>query len=199
MSKIAATMLIVVPALLITGCSSSKDRSTRVSYVEHDSPSTYHHAESVAADISPAFDRTPIPADDSVHELPPPPKPTLPSEPLAARTVAMPEAGRFEITFDEFRQHVRNNSAAIVDARLPKDFKKGHVRGAINIPAGSEERYMDKLRKDVYPDALIIIYCGGPDCPAGETVASHLTSHGFTNVRLYRPGWEHLSKSDLVD
>ena len=104
---------------------------------------------------------------------------------------------RGEVTLDEFRQHVNNQSAIVVDAREPKHFSKGHVRGAINIPAGDEDAYMAKFRKDVPPDQLVIVYCGGPDCPAGDNVAKYLSSQGYTNLRVYHPGWQELSKTDL--
>jgi rhodanese-related sulfurtransferase len=112
------------------------------------------------------------------------------------RPVAMKPA-RHDLTLDEFRKHVQNQSAVIVDARLPKDFKKGHVRGAVNIPAGDEDAYLAKFQKDVAPDQLVIIYCGGPDCPAGDNVATYLSTQGFTNLRVYKPGWQQLSNTDL--
>jgi len=116
----------------------------------------------------------------------------------AARTaelvghVAPPES-RYSITLDEIRQHVRNQSALIIDARGPGDFVLGHVQGAINMPAGQEEANMEELRQRVVPSALIIVYCNGPRCNSSDMVYEYLVSQGFTNMRVFRPGWKAIA------
>ena len=194
MKRNILTSLGILSAIAIAGCSTSRHHATRVSYVEP-VPVSYHHTDSYT-DTTPAFDRTYVATDTTTQYAKP--QTSVITQTARTRTVAMPAGSiRHDITLDEFRDHTRNRSAVIVDARLPKDFNKGHVRGAINIPAGDEDRYLEKFRKDVSPDELIIVYCGGPDCPAGDNVATYLAGQGFTNIRVYAPGWQQLSNTDL--
>ncbi|HEY3246429.1 MAG TPA: rhodanese-like domain-containing protein [Phycisphaerae bacterium] len=101
--------------------------------------------------------------------------------------------GRYDISLDELRQHVQNQSAVIVDARAPHDFDRGHLRGAINVPSGKEEAYIGDLLRNADLSQPIIIYCNGPHCPAADTVYDHARSYGFTNMRVFKPGWDALS------
>jgi rhodanese-related sulfurtransferase len=100
----------------------------------------------------------------------------------------------FDITLDQIRQHVRNNSAVFIDARGTRDFARGHVRGAINMPAGQQAAYMEQIKQSVAPDNFIIIYCSSSHCDSGEMLYEYLTSHGYSNMRVFKPGWEVLSK-----
>jgi len=102
---------------------------------------------------------------------------------------------RYDITLDEFRGHVRNNTAVIVDAREPEDFAESHVRGALNIPAQQKEAYLGKISRNVGTGQFIIIYCGGPQCSAGDSVYDYAISQGYTNMRVFKPGWQILASA----
>lgn len=112
-----------------------------------------------------------------VQQDPPPPSPTYPS-----------------VNFEELRTHVRNKSAVVVDARSASSFTRGHVRGAINIPAGEKETYTEQYLRQLEPGQLIIIYCSSPTCHASDMLYEYLATQGFTNMRLYTPGWQQLAK-----
>jgi rhodanese-related sulfurtransferase len=111
--------------------------------------------------------------------------------------VTAPET-QYDVTLDEFRKCVRDNEAVIIDARGSLDFASGHVRGAFNMPDGEEEAYILQLSQNVAPDEFIIIYCNGARCNSSEMVYAYLVSQGFTNMRVFKPGWEAIaSASDL--
>jgi len=201
MNRNLGKALVIAAAVAAVGCSSNRHDTVRVSYAKpgYSAPGNYY-TDSEYTDPAPAYDREYTATQTTSTYLAPHAPTTSTSTPrvTATRTVAMPATtGRHDITLDEFRGHVNNQSAIIVDAREPKHFNKGHVRGAINIPAGDEDAYMAKFRKDVGSNDLIIVYCGGPDCPAGDNVATYLNTQGFTNLRVYKPGWQQLSKMDL--
>lgn len=207
--KQALGLIAAIGVVGVLGCSSTRHH-TRVSYAEpvYTTPTTYTYTgtDSTYTDTTPAYDRDSVVTETRAFE---PTRPTSTTKtttvattapPVGAmRTVSMPMGSvRHDITLDEFRTHLKSGTAVIVDARAPKDFRKGHVTGAINLPSGEETAYFAKFQKDASPDQLVIVYCGGPDCPAGDNVATFLTSHGYTNVRVYTPGWQELSKSDLA-
>lgn len=98
-----------------------------------------------------------------------------------------------DITLDEVQEYVRNHQAAVIDARSPSDFAMGHVRGALNMPVGQKEAYLAQIKSKVGPDELIIIYCNGPHCDSGDRVYEYLASQGYTNMRVFKPGWQALS------
>jgi rhodanese-related sulfurtransferase len=109
-----------------------------------------------------------------------------------------PSNPRYDITLNQMRENVRNQTAVIIDARGSADFANGHVRGAVNMPAGRKEAHVGQLSQSVAPDQLIIIYCSGPHCDSGDMVYESLVPQGFTNMRVFKPGWEAIdSVSDL--
>ena len=121
----------------------------------------------------------------------------LVGEPIGANVRSDEQPGerrsRYDITLDEFREHVQGGSAVIIDARSPEDFQRGHVRGAINVPSGHKESYIAQLKRDYPADQLIIIYCGSSQCHAGDSVYDYAASQGFTNMRVFKSGWKALS------
>lgn len=104
-----------------------------------------------------------------------------------------PTESRYDITLSEIRGYVRDNTAVFIDARGPVDFAFGHVRGALNMPAGLKEAYKSRILESVSPDQFIVIYCNGPYCDSGNTVYEYLASQGFSNMRIFKPGWRTLS------
>lgn len=106
-----------------------------------------------------------------------------------------PSAPRYDITLDEIREHVRNQTALIIDVRGAGDFAEGHVRGAFNMQASQREAYMGQLSQRAARDQFIIIYCNGPRCDSADMVYEYLESQGFTNMRVFKPGWAALASA----
>ena len=64
----------------------------------------------------------------------------------------------------------------VLDARSPRDFDRGHVPGAINIP----HRQLDAITIARLPkDRLIVTYCDGIGCNASTNAALKLAELGF--------------------
>jgi rhodanese-related sulfurtransferase len=77
-----------------------------------------------------------------------------------------------------------------LDVREPKEYKAGHVPGAMNIPRGLVEFQITEKIKD--KNTQIIVYCktGGRACLSG----SNLIKMGYKNVKNMDGGWEAWSK-----
>ncbi len=103
-----------------------------------------------------------------------------------------PTDPRYDITLSEIRDAVQNGTAVFIDARGPLDYAGGHIRDAINIPAGAKESYLSKLRESVAPDQFIIIYCNGPYCESSDMIYEYLAAQGYTNMKVFKPGWRTL-------
>lgn len=90
------------------------------------------------------------------------------------------------ITMKEVRGILGKPGVVLLDCRTEKEFKKGHLPGAINIPRGKLEFLAGKKIGDV--KATIITYCkkGGRACLSCCT----LMEMGYTNVRRMKKGFD---------
>lgn len=105
-----------------------------------------------------------------------------------------PTDPRYAMTLDEVKEHARNNTAMFIDARGQAAFALGHVRGAVNMPPGEKEAYLPKVREQIAPDQLVIIYCSSPHCESSDMIYEYLAAEGYNNMRIFKPGWQSLAK-----
>jgi rhodanese-related sulfurtransferase len=85
--------------------------------------------------------------------------------------------------------------ALFMDARDAKAFSEGHIPGAMNVPYDKLTDYYETITSTVIPDTLIVCYCWGPTCDFSDNLASELALMGFTNVVIFRGGWEEWEKA----
>lgn len=71
-------------------------------------------------------------------------------------------------------------SRYIIDVREPEEYERGHVDGAINIPAG-EIRNSTALINDIPIDAEIILYCVSGS--RSHVASAILAEMGYKNVK----------------
>lgn len=76
------------------------------------------------------------------------------------------------------RMDLTGNNMTLLDVRTEKEFKSGHIEGAVNISIDRLRKNIDRLEKD----KKVIIYCrSGYRAYLGLRI---LTNAGFTDVRL---------------
>ena len=83
-----------------------------------------------------------------------------------------------------------NLPVVVVDARRPEVYAMGHLPGAVNVPDGQVEMLGPALSKE----KIVVVYCGGPQCPHSLIVGRWLLAHGWLYVRQYSqgfPGWQN--------
>jgi rhodanese-related sulfurtransferase len=104
-------------------------------------------------------------------------------------------AGQFlpSLTTQQVASALKAGNVTIVDARLARDFDSGHLPGAVNIPPGSPQAPRRAVLASASAGTPIIIYCQSLTCPFSERLAADLLADGFTNLSLYRGGWEEWS------
>ena len=83
--------------------------------------------------------------------------------------------GPFEIS----QQIEKGENVTIIDVRESKDFKKGHVPGAISLP---REKWSTcaGLRRD----AMNIIYCYAQNCHMGAHAAMQFAAKGYSVMEM---------------
>lgn len=73
----------------------------------------------------------------------------------------------------------RKADIVIVDVRLPADFRKAHVPGAINLPNGKWDKPVG-LRKD----ALNVLYCYDATCHLASAAGQKLVEQGYPVIEM---------------
>lgn len=80
----------------------------------------------------------------------------------------------------------------IYDNNSPERYAKGHVPGAVSMAK-------DAVKADALPpnkDAMLVFYCGSPQCMACHAAAKAAIALGYTNVFIMPDGikgWEELN------
>ncbi len=77
-----------------------------------------------------------------------------------------------------------NPDALVLDIRASAEFKKGHLRQAINIPLAELKNSLDKLEK--YKDKPALLYCNSGNTTS--RAARLLQQNGFTHVNVMQGG-----------
>ena len=78
----------------------------------------------------------------------------------------------------------------LVETLQPKEFAKGHLPGAVNIPF---TKMAKEARERFAQEDMIVVYCHDEECKASLRAAEKLEKLGYTNVYEYSGGkhdWE---------
>jgi rhodanese-related sulfurtransferase len=100
----------------------------------------------------------------------------------AASAVA---AGFPDIKLDDLKKEIAAKKVTLIDANGPGSYQSGHIPTALDYSA-VESDLAAKLPKD--KGALIVAYCGNPQCPAYARAAKAAEALGYTNVKHFSAG-----------
>src|SRR6476661_4696716 len=99
---------------------------------------------------------------------------------LAAAEPKAPEKYPYpDLSIKELKSAIDKKEVTIIDANGSDSYRDGHIPGAIDFEA-KEKDLAKVLPKD--KDALIVAYCGGPQCMAYKAAAKKAAEMGYTNV-----------------
>ncbi len=84
----------------------------------------------------------------------------------------------------KFDQGVR-----FIDARQTEEYRNGHVKGAVSIPATEAPEAIQAALRSQGQDQDIVVYCDGEECGASNLLAGKLQRLGFTKVYVFFGGW----------
>lgn len=117
-------------------------------------------------------------------------------------TLMEPNQKTAEISTNELRQILKDNSATVLDARPPMEYATSHIPGALNVAAKagvpmsvyvSDAAEVGRMLPD--KTAPVVLYCNGPFCGKSKRLGEELLEAGYTNVRRYQlgaPTWRAL-------
>lgn len=89
------------------------------------------------------------------------------------------------ISIAELKADMASKSVTIIDANGSDSYRDAHIPGAINFEADAS-KLDELLPKD--KQALIVAYCGGPQCMAYKAAAAKVSEMGYTNVKHLTAG-----------
>jgi rhodanese-related sulfurtransferase len=89
-----------------------------------------------------------------------------------------------EITIKDLKAAIASKSVTLLDANGTDSYKEGHIPGAINFAASKDLSKVLPKEKN----ALIVAYCGGPQCQAYQSAAKAAEKLGYTNVKHLTAG-----------
>ncbi len=95
-------------------------------------------------------------------------------------------AGEFaDISIADLKKAIEEKKVTVIDVNGSKSHKAGHIPGAIDFSA-SKADLATKLPAD--KDALIVAYCGGPQCSAYKSAAGAAEKLGYKNIKHLSAG-----------
>lgn len=78
----------------------------------------------------------------------------------------------------------------LIEVLAPRQYEKGHIPGAINIPLQALGR---TAKEKFNPNDRLVVYCSSYICQASTNAAQKLVQLGFENVSDFsagKAGWE---------
>lgn len=105
------------------------------------------------------------------------------------------------LTLEQFQAYVSDKKVLILDARPELFHRIGHVPGAIALPRDEFEIYYKKHRVEWEKDKgqPLVIYCSGGSCEDSGLVSETLRKLGYTNVGIFRGGWDEWTHAGLPE
>jgi rhodanese-related sulfurtransferase len=104
----------------------------------------------------------------------------------AAVAVADDAAKKYpDIAIKDLKAAIQSKAVTVIDVNGTDSYRDGHIPTAINFEA-AEKDLAKVLPKD--KDALIVAYCGGPQCQAYQAAAKKAVAMGYTNVKHLSAG-----------
>ena|SRR5688500_736293 len=101
--------------------------------------------------------------------------------PSAVRAEKAPAKSEYpDVSIQDLKQALEKKEVVVIDVNGTDTYKEGHIPSAIDFEANA-----DKLEKVLPKDknALIVAYCGGPQCMAYKAAAKKAVALGYTNVK----------------
>lgn len=111
-------------------------------------------------------------------------------------TLQEPNQKTPEVSTEELRQILADQSAIVFDARPYQEYAVSHIPGARNVsakPGVPMSEYVSDVAEigrlvGANKSTPIVLYCNGPFCGKSKRLSTELVEAGYTHVRRYQLG-----------
>ncbi len=111
-------------------------------------------------------------------------------------TLQEPNQKTPEVSTEELRQILADQSAIVFDARPSQEYAVSHIPGARNVsakPGMPMSEYVSDVAEigrmvGANTSTPIVLYCNGPFCGKSKRLSAELVEAGYTHVRRYQLG-----------
>jgi rhodanese-related sulfurtransferase len=90
-----------------------------------------------------------------------------------------------DITIPELKAAIAAKTVTLLDANGTESWQAGHIPGAVDFTT-QKDKLAELLPAD--KSALVVAYCGGPQCMAYKAAAKAAVKLGYTNVKHLSAG-----------
>ena len=87
---------------------------------------------------------------------------------------------------------IQAKKVTVIDVNGTESYKSGRIPGALNFETVGSNL---KAKLPANKNALVVAYCGSPQCGAYKKAAMAAKKLGYTNVKHYSPGISGWKKS----
>lgn len=94
------------------------------------------------------------------------------------------------ISLSEARKQLDKPGVIFLDARSPKAFATGHVKGALSLPVGKFDEMHTSLQEQMQAAKLLICYCDSTTCGLSHQLCEQLSAAGYSNIAVMPNGWD---------
>ena len=98
----------------------------------------------------------------------------------------------------KMKELLEKKHAMAIDIDTESDFKKGHIRGAVNIPHNQKE-FVKQVEKRVIRKSEDVVLCGSDQLGTKlDKLSNELEKAGYKNVYQYKSGPAEWKASGLA-
>jgi rhodanese-related sulfurtransferase len=100
------------------------------------------------------------------------------------------------IALEEAEDLFSGGESLFIDSRDKKDFRKGHILGAVNVPFVEHKEEALDLHSIPLKKTLVV-YCDGSECQSSVALSKALHKKGFAPIKVFFGGWVEWLKKGL--
>lgn len=95
----------------------------------------------------------------------------------------------------EAMKHFEVDGFIFIDTREDEAYSKGHVKGALLLPADQKEERFPEVQPILPEESSLILYCYGPECEMAEKVGLFLAQLGYKHMMIMSAGFPEWKKA----